>query len=632
MLKSAMEPSHIHPKKEGGRPVTDLRRNRRAALMALFISATLGAATKADGPRSTTPAMPPDLARRVQEVTDTVLEHHIDPPARQQMILSAIKAVHAAAGVPAPPELRRRVSAIATPDQVAALLKDAWPRTTSGPVAGTRLEDAFFEGLLAPVPGNSYLMTAKESKVAEQMAGNRYVGIHVSLRWEEKEQRPVFQEVFPGGPADRAGVKAEDRLEQVEGVDTKGQTLREVVDRLRGDEGTEVTITVRTPKHSRSRTMKLPRVQLPRTTVEGVRKQTSGGWVLRLEGPDPVGYLKINEISASTPHELRKLARQMEDDGLRALVLDLRQHAPDREVQVHPAVLLADSLLESGPIGRVRTVGGETTYQADPDALFRGWPIVVLVDQTTSGAAEWVAAALQDNHRAVVVGRPTRGSPEAFSGGDRAREGAFPRRYEGVVTSTIPVGDGRWSISMVTGYLERGDGRPMVGRLAQMLGEAPGSNPSAGGVQPDRAIPTRADRLRNRLAGITGQATGSSPSGNGVPPDQKVPTEADRLRTLLKPDGSLDPDKLLAEMMKLSEESAAGADRQQKRVAEFLKLSEELIGDMADRAGGDQTDPARGPSAGAYAPRRPDDPAPKSSHDPAIDAAVTILHQALEKR
>ena len=77
---------------------------------------------------------------------------------------------------------------------------------------------------------------------------------------------------------------------------------------------------------------------------------------------------------------------------------------------MHSAVLLADSLLERGAIGRVRTARGETTYQADADALFRGWPIAVLVDQNTSGTAEWLAAALQDNHRAVIVGSPTAGA------------------------------------------------------------------------------------------------------------------------------------------------------------------------------------------------------------------------------
>ena len=178
--------------------------------------------------------------------------------------------------------------------------------------------------------------------------------------------------------------------------------------------------------------------------MQGVRKRTSGGWDVRLEGPDPIGYLKITEMLGSTPHELRKMAPQLESEGDRALVLDLRGLRSD---SVHTAVLLADSLLESGPIGRVKTARGETTYQADSDAILRGWPLAVLVDADTSGAAEWLAAALQDNHRAVIVGSPTMS----------AKINPGP----GFVKSTIPVGDGRLSVSLATGSLERGDGRPL---------------------------------------------------------------------------------------------------------------------------------------------------------------------------
>ena len=210
------------------------------------------------------PAMPADLARHVQEITDAVLENHIDPPARQQMILAGIKALYRAAGRPDPMGLGRRVSAVATPEQLAALLKEMWPQTTARPVDVGDLEEVLFEGLLAAVPGQAYLMSAKESKVAESMAGNRYVGIHVALSTDDKEKRPTMHEVFPGGPADRAGVKKGDLLEEVDGVDTKGMKLSDVVERLRGDEGTDVMIKVRQPKETKSRTMKLTRGQLPR--------------------------------------------------------------------------------------------------------------------------------------------------------------------------------------------------------------------------------------------------------------------------------------------------------------------------------------------------------------------------------
>jgi len=391
-----------------------------------------------------TPKLPPGLAKLTSAITDVVLEHHPDPPARQQMILGGIKALYRAADLPVPSGLSRRVSSLTTPEQLAALLADVWPKSTAKPIAANQLEEALLHGLLSSVSGDPQLLTEKERKVSEQFEGNRYVGLHIAVGMDDQEKRPTMNEIFEGGPADRAGVKKGDLLEQIDGVDTKGMLINETVDRLRGAEGTSVTIKVRQPKAADSRTYTITRGQHPRPTVQGVRKRSSGGWDVRLEGPDPIGYLRITGLLGSTPHELRKMAPLLESEGDRALILDLRGLRSD---SVHTAILLADSLLESGPIGRVKTARGETTYQADADAIFRGWPLAVLVDVETVGAAEWLAAALQDNHRAVVVGSPTMSA--------KINPGT------GFVKSTIPVGDGRLSVSLATGSLERGDGRPL---------------------------------------------------------------------------------------------------------------------------------------------------------------------------
>ena len=222
--------------------------------------------------------------------------------------------------------------------------------------------------------------------------------------------------------------------------------LEQVVDRLRGPVGTELTVKVRQPKEKEARTLKMTRETLFLPTVVGLRKQSSGDWDLRVGGPDGVAYLKIRDITASTPHELRKLAQQFDAEGMKALILDLRDLS---NASLHPTVLLADSLLERGTIGRVRTADRVTTHEATPDALFRGRPIAVLVDRGTVCGAEWLAAALQDNHRATVVGTPT---ASLYPGPERSR---VTGRMTGTadVTSTLPLGDGAWSISLTTGRL-----------------------------------------------------------------------------------------------------------------------------------------------------------------------------------
>ena len=140
-------------------------------------------------------------------------------------------------------------------------------------------------------------------------------------------------------------------------------------------------------------------------------------------------------------------ARTIAEQSRLGIILDLRNLGG---TSAHPAALLADTLLPGGMIGRVRTADREVTHQADPDALFRGLPIVVLVDQTTSGTAEWIAAALQDNHKAILVGAPTFSATVAAPGAIGRLSG---------VKSRVPVGDGSSSIELMTGYLEHGDGR-----------------------------------------------------------------------------------------------------------------------------------------------------------------------------
>jgi C-terminal peptidase prc len=431
-------------------------------------------------PAFTAPQPPANLAKRVGEITDAVLTHHIDPPARQQMILGGVKALYSASGVQVPAGLSRRVSALATPEQLAELLVEVWPKSLAKPVAPRALEEALLEGFFNSIPGGGYLVSAKERKVAEQVAGNRYVGIQIALAMDDGEKLARIAQIYEGGPADRAGAKTNDLIEKIGGTDTKGLTLSEVVDRLRGDEGTDVTITVRQPKTKESRTLTMTRASMPRTTVQGFRKRQSGGWDVRADGFDAVGYLRITDITASTPHEFRNLARRLENEGARAVILDLRGLRSSGSFY-HSTVLLADSLLDHGPIGRVRTVEREMSFEADSDALLQGWPVAVLIDGTTSGTAEWLAAALQDNHRAVLVGSPAAGALG---------------RPDADVRSTVAVGAGLYFINVVTGYLERGDGR--------LLGRAPSSaisfDPSEarllrggaaktnGGVKPDHTV------------------------------------------------------------------------------------------------------------------------------------------------
>lgn len=458
---------------------------------AVLIAGTLQqAAAESPSPAAAELKGPRELGKHVQDITDTVLRHHLDPPARQQMILAGIKGLYEAAGLPIPAGLSRRVSALTTPEQFTALLVELWPSKPAKSIRTDDLAEAVVNGLLASVPGGAEISPAKEHEVQEQFQGNRYIGIHIQVRYDDKEKRTVIAGIVPGGPADRAGMKQEDRIEQVNGVDTKDLTLRQVVDRLRGADGTDVSVTVRQPK-GEARNLKATRGPLFIATITGVHKKTSGEWDYHLAGPDSIGYIRFRDIAASTPHELRKVAQELEGENPnpRGLIIDLRGLS---STSLHPTVLLADCLLDHGRIGQVREAERVMAYDATPDALFRGWPLVALVDAETAHTAEWLAAALQDNHRAVLVGTATQ------SGWVQPRQlPGFPAAA--VLRSSVPVGDGAWYLSLITARLEHGDGRPLAASPASLnpltivLRRSPERNAreANGGLKPDHVISPR---------------------------------------------------------------------------------------------------------------------------------------------
>ncbi len=291
-------------------------------------------------------------------------------------------------------------------------------------------------------------MSAKERKVEESFAANLYVGIQVKLGVDDKTHRPAFIELFEGGPADLAGAKANDLIEEIDGQSTEKMPLGKVVDRLRGAEGTDVLVRFRRPETGEVFTKAMTRGRLFRPTVQGLSPLPEKRWAVRFDGPAPIGYLKITEVSGSTPQELRAFAAQLESEGVKALVLDLRETDSS---QFHPTVLVADALLDGGVIGRVKSVDGEKVYRAEPDALFRGWPIAVLVDGCHQPGVAWLGEALRDNRRATVLGEPALLS-------------------DPTIQEMVPLPGGEWSVRLATGRLERGDGQPLAHSSPEDLG------------------------------------------------------------------------------------------------------------------------------------------------------------------
>src|SRR5262249_8638688 len=124
-----------------------------------------------------------------------------------------------------------------------------------------------------------------------------------------------------------------------------------------------------------------------------------------------IAYAVVRSITSSTLHELRQLDRRLRDEKAKALILDLRL---GNGGELSHCALVADGLLDGGALWHVRAAQGQVkARKAEPECLFRDMPIVVLVSRPILRGVPWLAAALQDNGRAVIVGESLGLSPFA---------------------------------------------------------------------------------------------------------------------------------------------------------------------------------------------------------------------------
>jgi carboxyl-terminal processing protease len=342
-------------------------------------------------------------------ITEVVLDNHLAPPSRQEMLLGAIRGFYQAARQTPPHGLSRRISGLMTEKDFTTLLQDLWPGKTEGkPPSAPSLEAAAIGGMLQTIPGKAAILPRQEMKIVNSLSSNRYVGIGVQLAGDKETGYTKILVPFRRGPARRAGSRPGDLIVSINGKDVHKMPLEKVVETLRGELGSRLAVVVRQPG-GQPRTLNMVREVVPFDTLAGYRRVAEDDWKYQVDASSGIAYVWVKSINASTLHELRKLERRLKSEGARALVLDLRFGGGSGGV-LH-AALFTDGLLDGGLMWRFRNSSGQfKEFRADRECLFRGWPLAVLVDNTlVDMATQMVAAALQDNRRAVLVGETTRG-------------------------------------------------------------------------------------------------------------------------------------------------------------------------------------------------------------------------------
>jgi carboxyl-terminal processing protease len=206
-------------------------------------------------------------------------------------------------------------------------------------------------------------------------------------------------------PAEKAGLVGGDEIVSVDGESTQGWTVEKTVLRIRGPKGSTVKILIR-HEDGKEQEYALTR---DRVTVESVTTIAPGGALRDASNNlvDGIGYIHISEFTPRTAQEFEQALREVIGKGIQGLILDVRNNLGG---SLNATISSTDLLLDSGTILIQRNADGkETSYVAKQGQLANGIPIVVLQNRFSASASEIVAAALQENKRATVIGETSFG-------------------------------------------------------------------------------------------------------------------------------------------------------------------------------------------------------------------------------
>ena len=259
-------------------------------------------------------------------------------------------------------------------------------------ITDTELLESAIEGMLSNLDPHSSYLNKKSYKSLKENATGAYGGLGVEVVGEKGAIRVIAP--IDGGPASENDIRSGDLIVELDKSPVSKMNIQKAIDKLRGEKGTEIELTILRDGEDRTITKTLIRDTIQISSVRGK---------LLYEN---FGYIRIAQFQISSDKdfvdEYLKL-EQLNKKELDGLVLDLRNNPGGL---VPPSISIADMLLTGGKIvyteGRLPNSNQE--YYADPFDISGGIPIIILINGGSASASEIVAGALQDNRRAVVLG------------------------------------------------------------------------------------------------------------------------------------------------------------------------------------------------------------------------------------
>ncbi len=275
------------------------------------------------------------------------------------------------------------------------------------PVSRRELLESALEGMLQQLdPHSNFINTGDWMQFRRQIEG-RFGGIGIQVDVDPETGRLRVVAPMVGTPAYEAGILAGDQILEIDGQSAEGMSPDRAIEVLTGRPGTEVKLGVLHEGSEEPEPVTITRAIIDVPSILGDHRKPDDQWEFMIDPDQKIGYIRISSFIQSTAEDLKKVLDQLREQGVRALILDLRD---DPGGLLSAAVEVSDLFLADGEI--VSTKGRNTqpkTYKAQRDSLFEDLPMVVLVNQNSASASEIVSAALQDHKRATVVGQRSYG-------------------------------------------------------------------------------------------------------------------------------------------------------------------------------------------------------------------------------
>ena len=253
------------------------------------------------------------------------------------------------------------------------------------------LVEAAMEAMLEELddPYARYYDAADYAAFSEELDGT-YSGVGMEL--QETGEGLFVVTVFPGTPAEAAGVEAGDQVIGVDGEDVRDEPIEAVVREVRGEEGTDVELEVERDGETLELSITRASIDIPRLDAEML--------------DDGLGYVRLFQFTGGAGDELLEAVGELVDEGAEGIVLDLRGNPGGL---LSEAVRVASAFLSDEVVVRVVERAGEEEALESAGEAFDEIPLVVLVNEGTASASEIVAAAVQAAGRGEVIGEPTFG-------------------------------------------------------------------------------------------------------------------------------------------------------------------------------------------------------------------------------